>query len=617
MNQKISSPPKNPQENIDNPENIEVKNRDIKLETSETSSDKSQEIKKDETQKIVIQPPIEAMIEKEALKPSGKDVAEEKPERKSRRKKSDGFKEKVNYQRDSSAASVQPLVETKKPEVESTDAGSRIEPKTAGEQKIFTRGVAHFQNNMVRIAGGIKLHAGDAMKIGEREFELKHLEPSKKLLYWSIFAVGVITLFFIFQFGFTGYKDAGKIVGIVIDKGTGNFLPNAQIQIEKFGTKVKSNDLGFFVLDVIPPGNYQVKTQLEGFNPVVENAVVLKKKITTIVVELFSEREAASTGSGLRQNNSRVESGTSKQAASLETSYGSIKIQSNVPDVVVYVGNEYLGKGNRVFSSISSGTRQVSLYKDGYQEWTGKVKVVKGKTSTLNANLNKVGSTSSKPSTSENVSYLARAQKEYNAGNYAGAVENYTNWLNSNFDNADAYMGRGNSYLKLGDGSKAIADFSKGAEIFEKKGDFSKAALCYTSILKLKAEDMNSLYKRGLTYISMNEFEKAVPDLKKVTQENPKFYNGFMGLGNAQYSSGDYKTAVETYSQAKKLNSNDKQVYVNLALTYTALKDKSNARKNYEKFKELTTLVSREQMKDNAGWVEVLRFIGENTEKEF
>jgi hypothetical protein len=52
-------------------------------------------------------------------------------------------------------------------------------------------------------------------------------------------------------------------------------------------------------------------------------------------------------------------------------------------------------------------------------------------------------------------------------------------------------------------------------------------------------------------------------------------------------------------------------------MTYTALENKSEAKKNYGKFKELTTLADRETMKDDPEWIKVLKFLGESTEKEF
>jgi len=625
VSQEINSPPKNSQEIRENPEQNKAKVKEGKGEKPIILTTNSEEKKEGDTQKLDLQSPIQAMIEKTESGSSRSETRSEekmvakKPKR-TRSSKKKAMSESGSAGLDSQRSFSETSNQEEKTTTKSGGSDNPSQPVPLEEHKISPKGIAHFKENVIKVAGGFKLHSGDEMRIGEREFELRHLEPSKKPLYWGILALGVIILFFIFQFGFTGYKNSGKIVGVVIERGTGAFLPNAQIELKDLGKKVRSNDLGFFVLDVLPAGTYELQAQLNGYNPTSENAVVLKKQITTTIVELSSQKEVVSssrTSSAQKRTESQTKSVTSQPSTTSMVQSGSVKIESNVPGVRFYLDGKYLGAGNKVYSGITGGTHQVRLSKDNYQDWTGKVTVKGDRTSNLKVSLNKVEASKSTITSPKEVSFFASAQREYDLGNYAGAVENYTRWLNLNSDNAEAYLGRGNSYQGLGDKTKAIADYSKGAELFEKKGNFNKAVLCYTQILNLNPGDINSLYNRGLGFMSIGEYEKAVPDLKKVTKQNPKFFNGFMELGNAQYYSKDYKEAAETYSNARKLNPNTKQVYTKLALTYTALKDKSDAKKNYEKFKELTTLVDREKMKDNPEWIVVLKYLGESTEREF
>jgi tetratricopeptide (TPR) repeat protein len=622
VSQEVNSPPKNSQAE-NNPEETKVKIMEEKEEKPAILPTNSEEKKEGDTQKIDIQSTIQAMIEKpETGSTRAETTSEDRVAVKRKRKRRKDFKKEKRLD---SQNTLSEKYEEENKESRTTSRSSESDtlsqPKSLEEQKITTKGIAHFKENVIKIAGGFKLHSGDEIKIGERVFELRHLEPSKKPLYWGILALGVIVLFFIFQFGFTGYKDAGKIVGVVLDRSTGALLPHAQVELLDLGKKVQSNDLGFFVLDVIPPGTYEMQSQLQGYSPTTENAVVLKKQISTTIVQLSPEKEitpTSQTGSKELTTKSQTQSGTSKPVATSSSSQGSIKIESNVPDVRVYVDSRYVGTGNKLYTGITSGTHNLRLSKDNYEDWTGRIRVNKGETHNLKVNLDKaVVSSAPNASTKSEANYFSKAQSEYDGGNYAGAVENYTRWLSSNSNDPEVYWGRGNSYLKLGEKSKAIADFSEGAKLFENKDNFSKAVLCYNQILSLNPGDINSLYSRGTDYMRIGEYKKAVPDLKKVTEQNPKFFNGFMELGDACYYSNDYECAIEGYSKAKKLNSNDKQVYVRLALAYTALKDKSGAKKNYEKFKELTTLVDREKMKDNEEWIGVLKFLGENTEKEF
>ncbi len=580
---------------------------------------------------LEIQSPIDAMIEKTNQdSPDAEKTAEQKEiERKSKRNKN--FRKR---ERNNSAAAVPDSenrasekmnpapesgfrisTETDKSEDKPAkpDTLSRIRPTE--EQKVSNKGVAHFKDNIIKIAGGFRLHAGDQMKIGEREFELKHLEPSKIPLYWGILALGVVVLFLIFQFGLTGPKDSGKMVGVVVEKGTGVFLPNAMLELKELGKKVQSNDLGFFIIDLLPAGTYQMQAHLQGYTPVSENAVIVRKQTTTTVVELSPQTKTFSSVPA-RPEPDKAEPRTRQAAPSQPRStLGSVKIETNVPGVIVYLDGRYLGVGNDLYADITPGTHSIRLSKDSYQDWTGSIAVNQRSTSRVKVNLSPVES--SYGSSRGQADFIGSAQKEYDVGNYAGAVENYTKGLLLDPGNPEGYLGRGSSYAKLGEKSKALADLSKGAKLFENKGNYDKAVLCFSQMLNLNPGDLNYLFSRGQDYIHTGEYDKATADLKKVTEQNPKYLNGFMELGDAQYKATDYKDAAETYARARKLAPNSRQIYVKLALVYTVLQNKSEAKKNYEKFKELTTLADRETMKDDPEWIKVLKFLGESTEKEF
>lgn len=581
---------------------------------------------------IEIQSPIDAMIEKNHLDSLGPEnvtvekVTEKKPKR-TRNSRKRAKTETVFTGSDPETSSNEKTdltpetgygipTEADKLEEEPTRPDTLFRTRPLEEQKISCKGVAHFKDNVIKIAGGFRLHAGDEMKIGDREFELKHLEPSKKPLYWGILALGIIVLFFIFLSSFTGPKDSGKMVGVVVEKGTGVFLPNAMIELKELGKKVQSNDLGFFIIDLLPAGTYQMQAQLKGYTPVSENAAIVKKQITTTVVELSPQTALSSPA---KPEPEKSEPRTKPVAPSQpKSTLGSVKIETNVPGVIVYLDGRYLGVGNNLYADITPGTHSVRLSKDSYQDWTGNVTVSERSTSRIKINLNSIEGTSGPSgSTRSQTDFVSSAQKEYDGGNYAGAVENYTKGLLLDPGNPEAYLGRGSSYAKLGEKNKAIADLSQGAKFFEEKGNYNKAVLCFSQILNLTPEDLNYLYSRGQDYVHTGDYDKAITDLKKVTEQNPKFLNGFTELGNAQYGAKDYKGAAESYTKARKLSPNSRQIYVNLAMTYTALQNKSQAKKNYEQFKMLTTLADRETMKDDPEWVKVLKFLGESTEKEF
>src|SRR5579871_1246240 len=53
-------------------------------------------------------------------------------------------------------------------------------------------------------------------------------------------------------------------------------------------------------------------------------------------------------------------------------------------------------------------------------------------------------------------------------------------------------------------------------------GDFEKAIPCYTTLLDLNGQDIETLVLRGAAYSAIGKHEEALADLNKALQDSPK-----------------------------------------------------------------------------------------------
>lgn len=129
-------------------------------------------------------------------------------------------------------------------------------------------------------------------------------------------------------------------------------------------------------------------------------------------------------------------------------------------------------------------------------------------------------------------------------------ITEFSEAIQRNLGDANAYYKRGLRYDELGDPEKAIADyteairlkdvrpFSNRAAAFQKKREYDKAIADYTEVIERNTKSTKVLepgdvlsragvaakayYGRGLCYDAKGEPEKAIADYKEADQYDPK-----------------------------------------------------------------------------------------------
>jgi tetratricopeptide (TPR) repeat protein len=105
-----------------------------------------------------------------------------------------------------------------------------------------------------------------------------------------------------------------------------------------------------------------------------------------------------------------------------------------------------------------------------------------------------------------------------------------TKAIESNPNDATAYLDRGTAHLKASEFDSAIADFTKAIE--------------------LKPNDASAYTKRGSAHYEKAEFNRAVADFTKAIELNPKLALAYSNLGWTYEAIGDEREAIAHYRKA-------------------------------------------------------------------
>jgi tetratricopeptide (TPR) repeat protein len=118
-------------------------------------------------------------------------------------------------------------------------------------------------------------------------------------------------------------------------------------------------------------------------------------------------------------------------------------------------------------------------------------------------------------------------------GNDQEVIDNLTEAIGSNLENADAYLQRGIALYKSGDWQGAIADFTEVIRINPEN-----------------AEKADAYYGRGLIYYRLREYARAIEDFTQAMGSNPIFAELYALRGLARYDLGELQGAIEDCNQA-------------------------------------------------------------------
>jgi tetratricopeptide (TPR) repeat protein/S1-C subfamily serine protease len=190
-------------------------------------------------------------------------------------------------------------------------------------------------------------------------------------------------------------------------------------------------------------------------------------------------------------------------------------------------------------------------------------------------------------STQLSIVYATRGDAYSKLKEYKQAIDDYTQAMKIDPENAEYYKNRGSAYSKLKEYKQAINDYTQAIKIDDKNAiyyvgrglayfrlkDYKQAINDYSQAIKI--DDKNAIYynARGLTYLELKDYKQAINDYSqaiKIDTKNASYYNL---RGFAYFQLKDYKQAINDWTQAIKLDPKNAIYYGARGDAYLQLKD--------------------------------------------
>lgn len=154
---------------------------------------------------------------------------------------------------------------------------------------------------------------------------------------------------------------------------------------------------------------------------------------------------------------------------------------------------------------------------------------------------------------------------------YEAAIAAFTELIELDPDNPDAYKNRGVAYMKLSRYDSAIQDFEKTKQMMPElkglhsnlgvawyyKGEYEKAITNYDMEIMLSPNSHYAYFNRAICWAELKEFDKSLDDIAQTLTLAPDFYLAnclkgdlYLELGNTEAARAAYEKALETDSEA-------------------------------------------------------------------
>ena len=152
-----------------------------------------------------------------------------------------------------------------------------------------------------------------------------------------------------------------------------------------------------------------------------------------------------------------------------------------------------------------------------------------------------------------------------NTKNYIAAESYFSDVINLDNSNSEAYNNRGVSKNSKGKYDEAIED--------------------YNEAIKLNPNNSEAYNNRGVSKDSKDKHDEAIEDYNDAIRLNPNYSEAYNNRGVSKNSKGKYDEAIEDYNEAIRLNPNYSKAYFNRYISRSLLLAKI-VDKNSEEYKK-------------------------------
>ena len=136
--------------------------------------------------------------------------------------------------------------------------------------------------------------------------------------------------------------------------------------------------------------------------------------------------------------------------------------------------------------------------------------------------------------------HLRRGDAAFEAGDYSGAVAEYTQAIALNPNFAEAYNNRGLAYFRLADRE-------------HNPSYLDQAVADYNRALELRPDYVNALTNRAIARFEKEDWDGVIADTTRAIQLDPSDDSAYMFLGNAFQRKGNWFAALRNWIQANAI----------------------------------------------------------------
>ncbi len=155
----------------------------------------------------------------------------------------------------------------------------------------------------------------------------------------------------------------------------------------------------------------------------------------------------------------------------------------------------------------------------------------------------------------------AELQSKYVAGDYSGAVKDYSDAMKNNKDNPEFFLGRGKCYQKMGNEKKALSD--------------------YTDAIELDNHYTEAIETRAQLYVTLEKFPEAIADYSVLISNEPGNSKFYSDRASVKEIIKDLDGAIRDYEAAIRIQPNH-LYYFKKGLLQAALKQYDYATISFE-----------------------------------
>ena len=162
---------------------------------------------------------------------------------------------------------------------------------------------------------------------------------------------------------------------------------------------------------------------------------------------------------------------------------------------------------------------------------------------------------------------LKNGDEDLKKGDYAHAIESYTNAIKLDPRSAKALYSRGFAYYRNQEYDRAIQDYTDAIRLepsftqvfrerghaYEDKGDYEHAIEDYSHIIPLQPGDVVPLYERAFDYERAGEYDRAIADFTEILRRFPQAPDAYRDRGQARLLSGHLPEALQDLSRSVEL----------------------------------------------------------------